>query len=797
MARGLTERDRFLRRIESLALSALPVRELTAASEADKHHDGVMVALVPEDPESIAVDAEGALTADDLHITMCDLGKTQDLSAADKTKILADTRRVCDEIGHTFSTTADGVIVMGQNDEGVPATALLVQSDDIVELYDALADALNYRSRYPSFIPHMTTGYGVPVDVAQERVGQTIDFNNVIVKFGDDVHTVPLASSIVAAPRGANVIDRVIDSLGRLWDEALHPRDGEGRFIKKNGAVSGQLAVPKPDRSGVKMVDANRASVVGFHSFDNEVWVLAEITNPDGSKVQGFARAGAVKSVAPVKARLDALYPVSDDDFVNSALERTRQLDLLLAKITNEYGPDNDATGAMAFLETLGLSEKDLDYIFRGEETDYLGGMSRVEHTLSADEKEELDDIIADAKNVKDMRSRVHGLREDPDIGFSAEDAHEQPAQRLLTDEVVDPTVVAALDAGVSPFDIEAENLIGALRESSRFERHIPTSATGVSYIEWYTDTSDKTGHPVGLAGTGGSTTDRAYFVKQSLMGAEMDNSDIVREVLSSLIAEQIADATNNDGRALPIPRSVFGQNPEWDGEGDVQNKGFDYVHQPAFVISQHAGYFVPTDWYVTDAVSEEVVFRNDIADLDEDTQADQRAAFDEDMGNLYGNSVAKMILWDFAVMNTDRNAANALLASSADGSEGVALPIDHGFAFEDDVETVGLDTESTFEWFMQYQLTKAWLAYVLGGLELNDQVSEATLRQVIVDFSDVYGKIDAAYIFNRFKSIPGVTEKQIDEVGTWLGKVVDRINWIRDNGDSVLQRLTGQGSQP
>ena len=90
-----------------------------------------------------------------------------------------------------------------------------------------------------------------------------------------------------------------------MWDEGLHPRDDKGQFIDKNGAVSGKLAVPTPDRKSVTMVDANRAPVVGFHTFDNEMWVLAEITNPDGSTSQGFAKATSVRSMAPVKARLD------------------------------------------------------------------------------------------------------------------------------------------------------------------------------------------------------------------------------------------------------------------------------------------------------------------------------------------------------------------------------------------------------------------------------------------------------------------------------------------------------------
>ena len=295
MASGLDAEKKFFRRCDALALSALSVKELTAA--APEHHGGVMVALVPDDPGAFVLEHAEALPEDDLHITLCYLGKVQDLTSFDQNKILADTRRVCDEIGHAFTTSSDGVVVMGSNDDGVPATALLVQADDIVALYDALAEALNYESTYPSFIPHMTMGYGVPIEDAQERVGQQISFSNVLVKFGDARHAIPLTSTITAADSGANVGDHA-------WMEGLHPRGGDGEFIEKTGSVSGKVSITKPDGS-TTIVDANRSPVVGFKTIDGVAWVLVEILNEDGTTSQGTAKATDVKSVAQVKARLD------------------------------------------------------------------------------------------------------------------------------------------------------------------------------------------------------------------------------------------------------------------------------------------------------------------------------------------------------------------------------------------------------------------------------------------------------------------------------------------------------------
>jgi hypothetical protein len=153
------------------------------------------------------------------------------------------------------------------------------------------------------------------------------------------------------------------------------------------------------------------------------------------------------------------------------------------------------------------------------------------------------------------------------------------------------------------------------------------------------------------------------------------------------------------------------------------------------------------------------------------------------------------MILFDFMILNGDRNASNAMLVAPPDGGEGMVLPIDHGFAFDKDPFENLNGTEATFEWFMNYQLTKAWLDYVLGGLALNDNVSEATLRSVVEDFLDVYGHVDGGDISARFQSIPGVTAEQIEYVETWVGDMVDRIDWMRDNMDTILDALIGAGT--
>jgi hypothetical protein len=255
-----------------------------------------------------------------------------------------------------------------------------------------------------------------------------------------------------------------------------------------------------------------------------------------------------------------------------------------------------------------------------------------------------------------------------------------------------------------------------------------------------------------------------------------------------------VSSILGDDERLLKIPRSVFGYNPTWDGTTPPDTGDpFDdaNAHQPGTVISQHAGYLIPSDWSTTDAGIEESALQNDIRGLDEAGQVDAREAFYEDIGDIYGNSITKMVLWDFAVLNGDRNPGNAILASPPDGSEGTVLPIDHGFAF-DEPYTEG-DALQSFNWFMQYGFTKAWLNYVRGGLVLNNNVTEESLRRMVQDFADTYGRMDAEQIIESFKALPGVTEGQIERVEDSVNGALDRIRWISENSEEVLDQIIHQ----
>lgn len=101
------------------------------------------------------------------------------------------------------------------------------------------------------------------------------------------------------------------------WNEALHPRGRDGRFIEKFGFIRGLFnwmkdagGLSNPKAPGEKK-EVGRAKIVGF-STDNggtieNPWVKVEYDGPDKDLkgLVGYARAGDVVSVAGAKAQLN------------------------------------------------------------------------------------------------------------------------------------------------------------------------------------------------------------------------------------------------------------------------------------------------------------------------------------------------------------------------------------------------------------------------------------------------------------------------------------------------------------
>lgn len=125
-------------------------------------------------------------------------------------------------------------------------------------------------------------------------------------------------------------IRTLLAAIGK-WDEALHPRGRDGRFIEKFGFLSGTFnwmsdaGDSTNPVGGGKSKKVSRAKVVGFSSGNgasaDDPWVKVEYegTDPELQGQIGFARASEVSQAAGTKARLDA--PEGQSNAVEEGLD--------------------------------------------------------------------------------------------------------------------------------------------------------------------------------------------------------------------------------------------------------------------------------------------------------------------------------------------------------------------------------------------------------------------------------------------------------------------------------------------
>lgn len=173
-----------------------PAMSTTAAAGSD-HHESVMIAVVPESPEGLAV--EDGLAPSDLHVTLGFFGKLGDLTPDQVEGLVAAVEAVRQSY-RPLDLRVGGTAMLGDDDP--QATALLVEHEALGAMHEeiirAAADAgVEDASSHPGFVPHMTVGYGV---AAPEGVsGSTIRAATMRLALGDRVLDFPLGTDAMTA----------------------------------------------------------------------------------------------------------------------------------------------------------------------------------------------------------------------------------------------------------------------------------------------------------------------------------------------------------------------------------------------------------------------------------------------------------------------------------------------------------------------------------------------------------------------------------------------------------------------
>lgn len=170
---------------------------------------GAMVAFLPHGPQFLAV--EGGDPPEELHVTMVYMGD-------DHTVYGAQHRH---EISRVLSSLATGPVtavvtgVQTLGDSEPPATVMMLDAPDLHALRPTIKDGMAAagvpvpEDTYPTYLPHLTLGYGLNPDDYQDRVGEIITLDRVGAWYGPDRVEVPLTEETRMGDKFYAVIARM------------------------------------------------------------------------------------------------------------------------------------------------------------------------------------------------------------------------------------------------------------------------------------------------------------------------------------------------------------------------------------------------------------------------------------------------------------------------------------------------------------------------------------------------------------------------------------------------------------
>lgn len=222
--------------------------------------DGVMVAL-PVAGGAQAETVPDGEPADDLHMTLLYLGKTDELDPSAR-QVLAG---ICAGLAEDFAAPEVDLTHLERfaatDGEGLEPCAMVDAGPDCMELRERLnsmatAAGLPVRDDH-AFRAHVTLGYWPPGEGPQSGPlpeNHAYAPDALMLHWGDEVDAYPfvVAPEPGALPQGA--------ATAAAWDESLHPRDTTGRFSTSPGSGS---TPPGPDQSQGELGEAVSAWVLG------------------------------------------------------------------------------------------------------------------------------------------------------------------------------------------------------------------------------------------------------------------------------------------------------------------------------------------------------------------------------------------------------------------------------------------------------------------------------------------------------------------------------------------------------
>lgn len=211
----------------AFAPEALGEGTVVAAGVTGELHTGAMIALIPTDPEALAVD--GGEPADELHCTLLFLGEADKIDDARRAQILEVCRTVA---AGWYELEAEAFSVAMFNPLGdEPCIVLGLSGVELAELHDDIESEVETdQDQHQPWVPHLTLAYtddAMLVGDLLDRCGPVM-FDRLRVAFGDQVTDIPL---------GDVVEDDFVPPDDDVTAEEVPPEEGEAPAIASGREV--------------------------------------------------------------------------------------------------------------------------------------------------------------------------------------------------------------------------------------------------------------------------------------------------------------------------------------------------------------------------------------------------------------------------------------------------------------------------------------------------------------------------------------------------------------------------------
>lgn len=265
-------------------LAQIAEDSVVAAAEV---HTGAMVALIPRDVEALALGNE---SADNLHITLSYLGQADELDEQRRAHILDLAEAIATKVPLKAKVSGTAYLKEGE------CTVMLVDSRELREIQEEVEDLIGSKSSWPGYLPHVTLDYGDKQIDVNGDLPDEIEFGTLRVAFGGENYDF---DGLTAGALLANLM-QPFKAIKKLWNEALHPRAKNGRFIEKGGFVRGVFSYPGPD--GKPEVVRGTAKVADFND-KGHVFVVDKNGRKGVGSVRTIEDAAQPKASIPQKPK--------------------------------------------------------------------------------------------------------------------------------------------------------------------------------------------------------------------------------------------------------------------------------------------------------------------------------------------------------------------------------------------------------------------------------------------------------------------------------------------------------------